>query len=66
MDSAMIVMLVLIAAVIALLAWFEIAARRSEANTNFKPRSTAQSGLETVEKENQTEVESDTHKKKAA
>jgi hypothetical protein len=65
MDSATISGLVLIAVVVALLAWFEINFLQNEAKMESKS-TPAQSGLESLKKKNQTEVESDTHKKTAA
>lgn len=65
MDSATILVLVLSAGVIALLAWFEINARRNAANKDSKS-TLAQSGPETLNKKSRTEVESDTHKARAA
>lgn len=65
MDSATIVVLVLAAVVVALLAWFEIDFLQN--NAKMESKSTpAQSRLESLKKKNQTEVESDTHKKTAA
>lgn len=62
MDGSMILVLVLCAGVIALLAWFEISSRRNEA----KAASTlARSDLESLKKKSQSEVESNTHSKKA-
>ena len=61
MESAMIMVLVLCAGVVALLIWFEVNSRRNEASK------TAQSaGAETLPKESQTTVEPKGDKKKAA
>lgn len=65
MDPATILVLVLSACVVVLLAWFEINSRRNEANKESKS-TLAQSGLEVSKKNSQTEVESDTQKRKAA
>ena len=65
MDAAMILVLVLTACVVALLAWFEINSRRNEANMESKA-TLAQTGFETLRKQNQTADESDTQRKKAA
>jgi hypothetical protein len=65
MDTATILELILSAVVIALLAWFEINSRRHEQKTESKS-TLAKSGLETLKKKSQTELESDTQKKKAA
>lgn len=65
MDAAMILVLILTAGVVALLAWFEINSRRHEANRESKSI-LDQSALETLKRNQQTEDESDTQKKKAA
>jgi hypothetical protein len=65
MDTPTILVLILSAGVIALLAWFEINSRRNERNMESKS-TLAKSGLETLKKKSQTELESDTQKKKAA
>jgi hypothetical protein len=65
MDSATILLLVLVAVVVALLARFEINFLQNDAKMESKS-TPAQSGLESLKKKNQTEVESDTHKKTAA
>lgn len=65
MDPATILVLVLGAGVAALLVWFEINSRRNDASK--KQRSTPdQSGLETLQKDGQIKVESNTRNKKAA
>jgi len=65
MDAATILVLVLIAGVVALLAWFEINSRRNEAKMESKSP-LAQSDPNSLKKKGQGEVESDTHKAKAA
>lgn len=65
MDAATIVVLILTAGVVALLAWFEINSRRNTAKMESKS-TLAQTGFETLKKQNQTENVADTQKKKAA
>lgn len=65
MDSSTVLVLALSAVVVALLAWFEINFRRNDANMESKS-TPAQSGLETLKKKSQTEVDTDTQKKRTA
>jgi hypothetical protein len=65
MDAATILVLVLIAGVVALLAWFEINSRRNEAKMESKSP-LALSDPDSLKKNCQAEVESDIHKGKAA
>ncbi len=65
MDAAMILVLVLIACVIALLAWFEINSRRNEAKMELKS-TLAESGLESMKRNTKKEDEPKTPKAKAA
>jgi hypothetical protein len=60
MDSATILISVLAAVVVALLAWFEINFLQNDAKVESKS-TPAQSGLESLKKKNQTEVESSNH-----
>lgn len=64
MDASMILVLILTAGVVALLAWFEINSRRNDAHKN-STSTLAQPDLGTLKK-NQSEVESDSQRKKAA
>ena len=65
MDAATILVLVLIAGVVALLAWFEINSRRNEAEVESKA-TLAQSDTDSLKKKGQAELESNIHKGKAA
>lgn len=65
MDAATILVLVLTAGVVALLAWFEIDSRRNTAKMASESTLT-QTSVETLKKQNQTENEADTQRKKAA
>ena len=65
MDAATILVLCLIAGVVALLAWFEINSRRHEVKMESKS-TLAQSDPDSLKKKGQAELESDTHKGKAA
>ena len=65
MDAATIVVLVLIAGVVALLAWFEINSRHNEAKVESKA-TLAQSDTDSLKKKGQAELESNIHKGKAA
>jgi hypothetical protein len=65
MDAAMIVVLVLTAGVVALLAWFEINSRRNDARKELTS-SLVEPDLKAWKKTSQSEVESDTTRKKAA
>lgn len=65
MDAGTILVLVLTAGVVALLAWFEINSRRNEAQKD-STSTLAQPDVETLTKKSQSEVKSDTQRKKAA
>ncbi len=65
MDAAMLLVMVLTAGVIALLAWFEINSRRNDARKN-SASTLSESHLEAFKTSNQTEVESQSQKRKAA
>lgn len=65
MDAAMILVLILIAGVVALLAWFEINSRRN-AEKMESESTLAQSGPESVKTKSKSGDGSDTQGKKAA
>lgn len=65
MDAAMILVMVLTAGVVALLAWFEINSRHNAARKGLST-TLSQSHLETFKTNSQSEVESQSQKRKAA